>query len=393
MNKHAFARVVVNNKFCRTKQKTVFFRQNWVEIDKSDFHFNLKKIKEYVAKDAKIMAVMKSDAYGHSAVVVAKEAQEAGVSWIAVSSLEEGIILREAGIKSNILILGNIYPYENFQVAVAHCLTSTISKISEFISLENLAIKLNKRIDFHFKIDTGMGRIGSLSETAYSILQRIVQSNKISMTGMYTHFSVADTDPLFTQLQLNTFIKIVKFARSDLGLKFIAHAANSAALFKSKRAHLDMVRPGLSLYGLTPFKFSERFLKVKPVLSWKTRVTFLKKVSSGFCVSYGRAFVTNRVSIIATIPVGYHDGYNRLLSNKADVLVRGKRCPIVGKVTMNMTMIDVTGIKDVIIGDEVVLIGTQGKEHIKVDEIAKIRNTINYEVTCNISARIPRIIV
>ncbi|MDR2665966.1 MAG: alanine racemase [Endomicrobium sp.] len=392
MNKQLSVKMLLNSKLNGTKQ-TVFFRQNWVEIDKSDFYFNLKKIKEYISKDTKIMAVIKSDAYGHGAVALAREAQEAGVTWIAVSSLEEGIILRETGIKSDILILGNIFPYENFQVAIAHSLTSTISKMSEFASLENLAIRLNKRINFHFKVDTGMGRIGSLSEIACSVLQKIAQSNKVSMIGMYTHFAVADTDPLFTQLQLSTFTKIVKFARVNLRLKFIAHVANSAALFKNKRTHLDMVRPGLGLYGLTPFKFSERFLKVKPVLSWKTRITFLKKVPSGFCVSYGRAFVTNKLSIIATIPVGYHDGYNRLLSNKADVLVRGKRCPIVGRITMNMTMIDVTGIKDVTVGDEVVLIGTQGKEHIKVDEIAKIQNTINYEITCNISAHIPRIIV
>ncbi|MDR1400817.1 MAG: alanine racemase [Endomicrobium sp.] len=392
MNKQTSVRVVSNSKLSGTKQ-TIFFRQNWVEIDKSDFHFNLKKIREYIAKDTKIMAVIKSDAYGHGAVALARAAQEAGVAWVAVSSLEEGIILREADLKSNILILENVFPYENFQVAVAHSLTLTISKISEFTSLENLAIKLNKKIDFHFKIDTGMGRIGSLSEAAYSILQKIAQSDKVAMAGMYTHFAVADTDPVFTQLQLSTFTKIIRFARANLGLKFIAHAANSAALFKSKRTHLDMVRPGLGLYGLTPFKFSERFLKVKPVLSWKTRVTFLKKVASGFCLSYGRAFVTNRVSLIATIPVGYNDGYNRLLSNKADVLVRGKRCPIVGRITMNMTMIDVTMVKDVAVGDEVVLIGMQGKEHVKADEIAKIRNTINYEITCNISSRIPRIIV
>ncbi|MDR1720973.1 MAG: alanine racemase [Endomicrobium sp.] len=383
---------IIPNGVNKTKQK-VFFRQTWVEIDKSDFRFNLKKIREYIARDTKIMAVMKSDAYGHDAVTLAKEAQEEGVEWVAVSSLEEGIILREAGIKSNILILGNIFPYENFQVALAHSLTSTISKMSEFANLENLAVKLNKKIDFHLKVDTGMGRIGALSETAYSILQRVAQSREVNMSGVYTHFAVADTDPVFTQLQLDIFMKVVKFARGNLGLKFIAHAANSAALFKSKRAHLDMVRPGLGLYGLTPFKYSERFLKVKPVLSWKTKITFLKKVPSGFCVSYGRTFVTNKLSVIATIPVGYDDGYNRLLSNKGDVLVRGKRCPIAGKITMNMTMVDVTGVKDVAVGDEVVLIGTQGKEYIKVDELAKIQNTINYEVTCNISARVPRIIV
>jgi alanine racemase len=381
--------VAVTNK---TRQ-IVFFRQNWVEIDRSDFHFNLKKIKEYVSKNTKIMVVIKANAYGHGGVVLAKEAQRAGVAWIGVSSLEEGIQFREAGIKSNILILGNIFPFENFQVAVAHSLTPTISTMPELAALEELAARLNKKINFHLKIDSGMGRIGAESEASHSILQKIVQMSKTNMTGMYTHFAVADTDSVFTQQQLDIFMNIVKFARINLGLKFIAHAANSAALFRNKCTHLDMVRLGISIYGLAPFRHAERFLELKPVLSWKTKIMFLRKVPPGFCVSYGRTFVTNRTSVIATIPVGYADGYNRLLSNKCDVLVHGKRCPVVGRITMDMTMIDVTDVNGVMLGDEAVLIGVQGEEDIKVDELAKIQNTINYEVTCAISVRVPRIIV
>ncbi|MCA6070005.1 MAG: alanine racemase [Endomicrobium sp.] len=375
------------------RRSSVFFRQTWIEIDKSDFHFNLKKIKEYVAKDTKIMAVIKSDAYGHGGIALAKEAQKAGVPWIAVSSLEEGIQFREAGIKTNILILGNIFPFENFQVAVAHSLTPTVSTMAGLLVLEDLAMKLDKKISFHLQIDTGMGRIGAQPEASYAMLQKIAQIPKINMSGAYTHYAVADTDPVFTQAQLSIFAKIVKFARTNLGLKFIAHSANSAALFKNKRTHLDMVRPGLSLYGLNPFKHAERFLKLKPVLSWKTKVTFLKKVPAGFCISYGRTFVTNRASVIATIPVGYADGYNRLLSNKGDVLVGGKRCPIAGRITMDMTMIDVTGVKGVAVGDEAVLIGVQGKEQIKVDELAKIQDTVSYEITCAISSHVPRIVI
>jgi alanine racemase len=371
----------------------VFFRQTWVEIDKSDFCFNLGKIRKYIAKDTKIMAVIKSNAYGHGGVALAKEAEKAQVSQVAVSCLEEGIQFRQAGIKANILILGNIYPLENFQVAVAHSLTPTVSKMSDITALEDLAVKLNKKISFHLQIDTGMGRIGARPEGAQAILQKIASIPEIDMVGMYTHFAVADTDPIFTQEQLNIFTKLVKFARMNLGLKFIAHCANSAALFKNKRTHLDMVRPGISLYGLNPFKHAERFLKLKPVLSWKTKITFLKKVPAGFCVSYGRTFVTNRASIIATIPVGYADGYNRLLSNKGNVLVRGKRCPVAGRITMDTTMIDVTGVRGACIGDEVVLIGAQGKEQIKVDELAKIQDTICYEITCAISSHVPRIIV
>ncbi|MDR3281493.1 MAG: alanine racemase [Endomicrobium sp.] len=377
-----------------TKIKSpIFFRQNWIEIDKSDLHFNFKKIKEYIAKDIKIMLVIKSNAYGHGKVEIAKEIQKDGISQVAVDSLEEGIQLRQAGIKGNILILGNIFPFENFQVAMAHSLTPTICSISQLLALENLAVRLNKKINFHLSVDTGMGRIGSTSEVAYSILQKASQVSELSMVGMYTHFAVADTDLIFTQFQLDNFTKIVEFARLNLGLSFVAHVANSAALFKSKHTHLDMVRFGLALYGLMPFKTSERFLKLKPVLSWKARITFLKRVPSGFSISYGRTFVTNKASIIATVPVGYGDGYNRLLSNKGNVLVHGKRCPIVGRITMGMTMVDVTDVKNVALGDEVVLIGSQGKEQIKTDELAKIQNTINYEVTCAISEHVPRIVV
>jgi len=376
-----------------SRRQSVFFRQNWVEIDKSDFHFNLKKIKEYLAKDTKILTVIKANAYGHGGVALAKEAQKAGISWIGVSSLEEGIQFREAGIKTNVLVFETIYPPENLQVAVVHNLTPTISNMAGVSALEDLAVKLNKKINFHLSIDTGMGRNGAQCDSAPYLLQKIANTPEIAMTGMYTHFSVADTDPVFTRTQLEKFSKVVKYARSVLGLKFIAHAANSAALFRDKRTHLDMVRPGISLYGLSPFKNSERFIKLKPVLTWKTKITFLKRVPSGFCVSYGRTFVTNRASVIATIPVGYADGFRRILSNKGDVLVRGKRCPIAGRVTMDMTMIDVTGVKGVSLGDEVVLIGVQGKEQIKADELAKIEDTINYEVTCAISPRVPRIIV
>ncbi|MDR0724039.1 MAG: alanine racemase [Endomicrobium sp.] len=379
-----------NNSF---KKTDIFFRQNWVEIDKSDFLFNLKKIKEYIAKDTKIMAVLKADAYGHGGIMLAKEAQKIGISNIAVATLEEGIQFREAGIKANILILNNIYPCENFQVAIAHSLTPTVSNMQGIFALENLTIKLKKKINFHLQIDTGMGRIGALPEATYTLLNKISKNPQLNMVGMYTHFAVADTDSDFTKLQLGTFSKIVRYARQDLGLKFITHAANSAALFKNKRTHFDMVRPGISLYGLNPFKHCESILKLKPVLSWKTRITFLKKVPSGFCVSYGRTFVTNKASVIATIPVGYADGYSRLLSNKSDVLIRGKRCPVIGRITMDMTIVDVTGVKGVSLGDEVVLIGLQGKEQIKVDELAKIQDTINYEIVCSISSRVARIVV
>lgn len=377
----------------KNKNMQNFYRPTWVEVDKSDFLFNLKKIKEYLKKDTKVLAIIKANGYGHGGIELAKEAVKAGIYGIGVSSIEEGIQFRKAGIKENILVLGSGYPLEHLSIASFWDLTPTISSMQGLHALSALSKKFGKKLEFHLKVDTGMGRVGVIAkDNAMLILKKIVNMPDIKMVGMYTHFAVADTNVTYTQNQLDLFNEVVKYAR-QLGLQFLAHAANTAGLISNKKTHLDMVRPGIGLYGLTPFEHTKYKLKLKPVLSWKTKIIYLKKVPAGFCVSYGRTFVTNRSSVIATIPVGYADGYSRILSNKADVLVRGKRCPIAGRITMDMMMVDVTGIKGVSIGDEVVLIGAQGKESIKTEELAKLQNTISYEITCSISTRVPRIIV
>ncbi|MFA7074210.1 MAG: alanine racemase [Endomicrobiaceae bacterium] len=377
----------------KRKNMQNFYRPTWVEVDKSDFLFNLKKIKEYLKKDTKVLAVIKANGYGHGGIELAKEAVKAGIYGIGVSSIEEGIQFRKAGIKAKILVLGSGYPLEHLSIASFWDLTPTISSMQGLHALAALSQKFGKKLEFHLKVDTGMGRVGVVAkDNALLILKKIVNMPDIKMVGMYTHFAVADTNATYTQNQLDLFNEVVKYAK-QLGLQFLAHAANTAGLISNKKTHLDMVRPGIGLYGLTPFEHTKYKLKLKPVLSWKTKIIYLKKVPAGFCVSYGRTFVTNRSSVIATIPVGYADGYSRILSNKADVLVRGKRCPIAGRITMDMMMVDVTGIKGVSIGDEVVLIGAQGKETVKTEELAKLQNTISYEVTCSISTRVPRIIV
>lgn len=378
----------------KNKSMQNFFRPTWVEVDKSDFLFNLKKIKEYLKKDTKVLPIIKANGYGHGGIELAKEAVKAGgIYGIGVSSIEEGIQFRKAGIKENILVLGSGYPLEHLSVASFWDLTPTISSLQGLQVLSSLSKKFGKKLEFHLKVDTGMGRVGVIAkDNAYIMLQKIAGMQDIKMVGMYTHFAVADTNLSYTQNQLDIFNEVIKYAK-QLGLKFLAHAANTAGLISNKKTHLDMVRPGIGLYGLSPFEHTKYKMKLKPVLSWKTRIVYLKKVPAGFCVSYGRTFVTNRASVIATVPVGYADGYSRILSNKADVLVRGKRCPIAGRITMDMMMVDVTGIKGVGIGDEVVLIGTQGKETIKTEELAKLQNTISYEITCSISTRVPRIIV
>jgi alanine racemase len=367
-----------------------FYRPTWVEIDKSAFLYNLKKIKQQLSEGAKIIPVIKASGYGHGGVILAKEAQKAGIECIAVSSIEEGLAFRDAGIKTNILILGSIYPLENYETAVKNNLIPVVSSLGGITALSALARKFKRKLDFHLAIDTGMGRLGIAAQSAEYILQKIIAHKELNMTGMYTHFPVADSNPSYTQFQLDTFTSIVNYARK-MGLNFTAHTANSAALIKNKKTHLDAVRPGIGLYGLLPFDHADKIIKLKPVLSWKTKIVFLKRVSAGYCVSYGRTYVTNRSSVIATLPVGYADGYSRSFSNKSDVLVRGKRCPVAGRVTMDMMMVDVTNVKGVVTGDEVVLLGAQGKERISAEELAKLDNTINYEITCRIAARVPRI--
>jgi alanine racemase len=367
-----------------SEKPTTFYRPTWVEIDLSAFRINLKKIKKYVKPGTGIIAVVKANAYGHSPAALAAEALKHGATALGVSSIEEGMALRKSGIKGEILILGSIYPLENLAAACEHSLIPTISSLQGLAELVHIARRSKKVLPFHLKIDTGMGRIGVSAESALPLLKKIANRPEVAMKGMYTHFSCADSDKEFTLKQLETFGAVVKFARA-LGLKFTAHAANSAALFRYKKAHFDAVRPGLALYGLLS--------GLTPVLSWKTRVVYLKRLRKNLAVSYGRTFTTKRPSIIATLPVGYADGFSRQFSNRGEVLINSKRCPVVGRVTMDMTMVDVTGVPGIEIGAEAVIIGRQGSEKITVADMAKSLNTITYEVVCGIGCRVPRVIL
>ena len=338
------------------------------------------------------MAVVKANAYGHGSVALSAAALKSGAAALGVSSLEEGIALRESEIKAKILILGSIFPLENLEVAAGYGLTPTISSAQGLAQLVRLGRQRRERLAFHLKVDTGMGRVGISPLSARALLEKIAQRNEVRCEGIYTHFACADCDREYTQSQRAAFLPVIAFAKK-LGLRFDAHASNSAALLSGGNALFDMVRPGLILYGLLPFEGAEKKIKVSPVLSWKTRIVFIKKVPRGMSISYGRTFSTSRQSLIATLPVGYADGYSRRLSGKAHVLIRGRRCSVVGRVTMDMIMVDVTGIPGAAIGDEAVLIGTQSGETITAEELAARAGTINYEITCSISSRVPRIVV
>lgn len=337
------------------------------------------------------MAVLKADGYGHGADELAPLAVKAGASFIGVSSLEEGLALRAVKIKCPILVLGSIFPLSNYAVALNSGLTPIVASWEAAKVLDQTAKRLKKKAPFHLKVDTGMGRIGVSLRGAQSLLDRLKKLNHVRLEGVFSHFSSADTDPNTTFDQLKKFYNLRQVI-SDMGFKdVIFHMANSAALLRFPETHLNLVRPGISLYGVS-YTDGGKSVKLAPVLTWRSKVVFLKKASIGTSISYNRTFVTTRESEIATLPVGYADGVPRSLSNKGAVLIKGHRCPIVGRVTMDQIMVDVTGLS-VDVGDDVILIGKQGDEEITAAEFADWAHTIAYETFCGISKRVPRVMV
>lgn len=369
------------------------YRPTWAAISAAAFANNVSQIKKWVGKNTQLLAVLKANAYGHSATALAPVALKAGASSIGVSSLEEGIALRECHVRAPILILGGLYPLKNFDVARAFNLTPTVSSFEAYAAFRSAARKAKKPWTFHLKIDTGMGRIGASDEEGKKILSAIHDNDPRHLGGVYSHLATADSDDAYAREQLLTLLD-VKMHASKLGFsKTLFHIANTAAAFSSKDFHLHMVRPGIGLYGVSPVNVPAG-VSLLPVLQFQTAVIFLKKIHAGASISYGRTFVAKRDSVIATLPVGYADGVPRSLSNKGQVLIRGRRCPIVGRVTMDQIMIDVTDLAaaglSIKVGESVILIGRQEKEEIPADEWARWAGTISYEIFSGISARVPR---
>jgi alanine racemase len=335
---------------------------------------------------------VKADAYGHGAIPLARKFLESGGDYLGVSSLEEGIVLRQAGINSPILILGSIYPYETFSQIFTYRLTPTVASLAVIEELERLALKFNPavRLAVHLKVDTGMRRIGISPSLVEKVVEKI-SSSHLFLEGIYSHLASADSDPDYTREQ----IKILQEIKEKLETKGIIipfyHLANSTAILHYPEAHFNLVRPGLLLYGLFPYQGAEKEIELKPVLSLKTRIVFVKKVPPGKRISYGGTFTTKKESWIATLPIGYADGYSRSLSNTGEVLIKGKRCPVVGRVTMDMLMVEVSSLYPLEVGEEVVMIGRQGEERITIEELARKIGTISYEIICGLSKRLPRI--
>ena len=363
---------------------TKILRPTWAQINLSALKNNILKIKEIVGPQSELLLVIKANAYGHGVLPIACFIEKEKLVWgYGVSSVEEGIVLRKEGISSPILILGSLFPFESFIEAINHDLTVTISSMDAAAQIVKASESLGKKAICHIKLETGMGRIGARRPAAVEILKKLLSSSDVSVGGVYTHLSSSDTDMAFTNLQLSYFNETLKdFARYKTK-DIIRHTANSYAAINIPSSRFDMVRSGYACYGLMD--------GFEPVLSLKTRIVFLKNVREGSFISYNKTFKCVGPMKIATLPIGYADGYFRKYSNNGDVLIKGKRCAVLGAVTMDMIMVDVSDIENVLIGDEAVIIGGQGTERISAGELARKAGTSSYEIVTLISARVPRV--
>jgi len=359
-------------------------------IDMEALDHNFREVVR-CAEGQQVLAVVKARAYGHGAVEMSKRLLRLGADMLGVALVEEGRELREAGIDAPVLVMGATFP-EQAEEMVSLKLTPAIFGLSVAQALSEAAYKRRTTINVHVKIDTGMGRIGIAPEDAPELIAALQKLRNISVQGLMTHFADADLrDKQFASKQMDRFESLLKALEAKKIKVPVRHAANSAAVLDFHRAFFTMVRPGLMLYGYNPLEEGALGADLRPVLSLVTRIAFIKKVPTGVPISYGRTFTTKRESAIATLPIGYADGYGRGLSNKGEALVRGMRVPVVGRVCMDMCMIDVTDVPAAREGDDVVLIGSQGSERITADDIAAKIGTIAYEVLCGISSRVPRI--
>jgi len=353
----------------------------WVEINLDAIAQNVKNIKKLIGERSELMAVVKGNAFGHDILEVPSVVLNNGATRLAVARLEEGISLRKAGITVPILVLG-LTLKEQAKLLILYNIIPAVCDFEMIERLSKSAVKMNRIARVHLKIDTGMGRLGILSEDALSFIKKLMHLNNIEIEGIFTHFSVADErDKTYTENQFKKFTEVLNILERE-GIKIpIKHVGNSATLLDLPHMWLDMVRPGIAIYGLYPSIEVQKTIKLIPAHSFKTRIVFIKELPLGKCIGYGRTYTTTKKRTkVASLPVGYADGYNRLLSNQGEVLVRERRVPIIGRVCMDQCMVDVTDLPLVEIGDEVVLWGRQGEELITVEEIAEKIKTINYEI-------------
>lgn len=365
----------------------------YIEVDLDAVAHNAQAIKAHIGPHVHLIAVVKANAYGHGMVEVARTALQHGASWLAVGRVDEGIALRDAGITAPILVMGYTLPGD-IEDAVVRALTLTVADLASVEAVSTLARRLGRIIPVHIKVDTGMGRFGVLPDEVLPFVTSVSALSGVRIEGLFTHFAVADlADKEYTWHQFRVFQRVrVRLEAAQYQIP-VYHVANSAAMLDLPEMHLDAVRVGIALYGLPPSGEVATTVPLRPALSLKSHVARVRTLPAGSSISYGRTYITQRDTPVALVPVGYGDGYHRVLSNRGMVLINGRRAPIVGRICMDQFVVDISQVEPVELNSEVVLIGRQGDERITAEEVATWAETINYEIVTGLSPRVPRLYV
>ena len=364
----------------------------WVEIDLDAAKYNVGRVRSIAPPGVGLLFVVKADAYGHGAVRISRLAEECGVDILGVATLDEGRELRKAGIGLPILILSPVLPQE-IEGVLENRIAVTASSYEFVEEASVIASRQGTVCTLHVEVDTGMGRAGIAQASAVETISRMRSLPGIEIEGIFTHFPASDSDADFTKEQIGAFVGIVdRLRESGVAFRYV-HSANSAALLNFPASHFNLVRPGLLVYGHAPSIVLKDSIDVVPVMSFKARLVLVRDMPGGSSISYGRTYIAPGPMKMGVVPVGYGHGLSHRLSNKGQVLFRGKRVNVVGRVTMDMTMLDLSGFVDAAVGEEVVLFGRQGSEEITADDVARWDETLNYEVLCRISKRVARVYI
>jgi alanine racemase len=367
--------------------------RSWLEIDLDAIKTNISTIRQVSGRGVEILLPVKADGYGHGATDIAYEAAESGVNWFGVASLEEALALRRSGIRQRILLLTPVTGIE-LQLLVAGSITPVIADLEVARGLNDTAGREGVVFPVHIEVDTGMGRAGVSWKRAVSFIRDVASLPDLLVEGVFSHFSSADEEDLtFTNLQLERFKGLMSVVNQEISNPPIIHMSNSAAALRIKGAGLPMIRPGLFIYGISPLTSLENQPPVTPIpsMSCRSRVVFVKDVEKGEPIGYGRSFVAPANMRVATVAIGYRDGLDYRLSNRGHVLIRGKRCSIVGNICMDMLMVDTTSDMEVRPGDRVTILGQDGGENIRAEAIADLTRTIPYDIVTKLGSKIPRL--
>ena len=369
----------------------MYGKPNWVEIDLDAIAHNCREVKKWIGEKTELAAVIKGSACGHEIVMVAKTALENGATWVAAARVDEGVVVRKAGIEAPIFVLGYV-PAEEMETVVKWRITPPIMHWHTAKAVSEISSSQGVVTPVHVKVDTGMGRFGLLPDEVVDFVKRLIELPGIRLEGLYTQFAVADeADKTYTYKQWDIYKKVLR-ELEEAGISIpIRHVCNSAATLNFPEMHLEMVRCGIAIYGHYPSPVTDRSVPLRPAMTLKSRVGRIRTLPPGSSISYGRTYTTTRPTTVALVPIGFADGLSRKLSNKGSVLIRGKRAPIVGRVCMDQCIVDVSGIPEAQQDDEVVLFGRQDEAEITAEEIASIMDSINYVVLKAVTARVPRV--